>query len=162
MELAEVLIQMQKKLLDKAAWANVHTYMHSQITKQFSDLKHGGEARGVTWAPFKELWYTRSDGTEVSIFGGIKKANGQGKVKAKLRSKNPEGKKRYNRQSNLVRSTGMIFDALLSHFRVSPTLIEMNTPVKYAGYQEKLRPWNFVTDQEADEITKMVARQFDK
>lgn len=144
------------RLLKQAA-PEIHAYMHSRIVAQF---KNQGEGRGVNWAPFKSPWYTRSDGTSVPITGGVPWMNNKRKkVKAKLRSKNPEGKKRYTPNSKLLMSTGMLRSALLADIRISADKIELLTPVKYARYQDELRPFNFINNEEAGIISTLITKR---
>lgn len=160
--LEQSLSAIRQKIQDSQIWANIHSYLHSRIVLQFDKLSKGGSNRGSTWEYFKTAWYARSDGTEVPIWGGIRKARGQGIVKGKLRSKNPEGKKTYKRGDSLMQSTGILRGALLADLRVNMSAVEMRTPVKYAGFQEALRPWNYVTDEESSMIMSMISRQLDK
>jgi hypothetical protein len=100
--------------------------LHSRIVKQFKKLERGGSDRGVSWPGFKNPWYSRADGSSVPIWGGVPKVNGErGMVKGRLRSKNPEGKKRYTQQSKLVQSTGVLRQALLSDIRIGNGRIDL-------------------------------------
>jgi len=141
------------------AGPEIKSFLHSRMVMQFRDLKSSGTARGVSWAPFKNPWYTRKDGTQVPIWGGVPRADGRGLVRGKKRSKNPEGKKRYTINSALVQSTGILRGALLHDMRISDKGIELNTPVPYAGYQNALREFMFVADDEISTVVSMIARR---
>ncbi len=156
MNIADALKTLSPEKLARQVAPEIHAYMHSRIIVQFRE--QGG--RGVNWDPFMNPWYTRSDGTSVPITGGVPwKNNPKRKVKGKLRSKNPEGKKRYTANSKLMQSTGMLRSAILADMRISSTNIEMITPVKYAGYQNALRPWNYITQEELAMINSMIVRR---
>ena len=160
MSIEECLADLRNKLRMDDIGPAVQSYMHSRIIHQFSELRKGGTARGVTWEPFRNPWYTRSDGVSVPITGGVRWMNDpKRKVKGKLRTKNPEGAKRYTSGSALMQSTGMMRAALLSDIRISETGITLDTPVKYAVYQNSLRPWAYITPEEAAEINSMIARR---
>ena len=152
-----------RAMLDRSVIAEsgpaIQALLHSRIVKQYSDLRYGGSGRGMTWAPFRNPWYTRRDGTQVPIWGGVPKARGEGLVKGRLRSKNPEGAKRYTQRSNLMQSTGMLKAALLSDLRISERGIELITPIRYAAAQNALREWNYITDGEAGLIGSIIERK---
>lgn len=152
-----------RTMLDRSVIAEsgptIQALLHSRIVRQFSDLRFGGSGRGVNWAPFKNPWYTRKDGTPVPIWGGVPKSRGEGLVKGRLRSKNPEGAKRYTPRSNLMQSTGMLKAALLSDLRVGERGIELLTPTRYAKAQNDLREWNYITDEEAGMIGSIIERK---
>ena len=157
MTLEEAILEMRSKVMTTSTGQRIQSYLHSRIVAQFTNLRQGGSDRGVTWAPFKTAWYTRSDGTTVSIYGGVPKLSGRGKVKAKLRSKIPGGKKRYKPGDALIQSTGILKGALLSDMRISGDGIELNTPVPYAVWQNNLRSFAHVTSEESKVIAGMIA-----
>ena len=159
MTIVEALSEMQNIDITEVG-REIQALLHSRIVMQFSKLaKGGGSDRGVSWEPFKNPWYTRSDGTAVPIWGGVPKMNGKGMVKGRLRSKNPEGKKRYTPNSALMQSTGVLRQALLSDIRIGNGRIELNTPVHYAAYQDALRPWAFINQEEAALIGSVIAKR---
>jgi len=160
MELSDVLTQMRNKIRAEEIGPMVQTFMLSRIIKQFQALRSGGEARGVHWDPLKTDWYSRSDGVTVPIYGGVRWMNNpRRKVKGKLRSKNPEGKKRYTMNSALMQSTGMMRAALISDMRLTELGVSLGTPVKYAAWQNALRPFMFISHEEGAEIASMIARK---
>ena len=157
-----MLFALRQMLDPKAAskaGGEIKSYLHSRMVKQFVDCRKGGTARGVSWPYFKNPWYTRKDGTEVPIWGGVPRADGTGLVKGKKRSKTVDGKKRYTPNSAMMQSTGIMRGALLHDMRISERAIELVTPVEYAVYQNAMREFMFVADSEAEPIASMIARR---
>lgn len=159
MNLAEVLRNMHGKADPEKYGPEVQSYLHSRIVQQFNKLRKGGTDRDVTWSYFKNPWYTRKDGTQVPIWGGVPRADGNGMVKGKKRSKNPEGKKRYTKNSALMQSTGVMKAALISDMRISAMGIKLITPTPYAPFQNALRNFHYITDSEAEMIAGFVSRR---
>lgn len=152
-----------RTMLDPKAAAKagpeIKSYLHSRMVKQFVDCRKGGSARGVSWPYFKNPWYTRRDGTQVPIWGGVRRADGNGLVKGKKRSKTPEGKKRYTPNSAMMQSTGILRGGLLHDIRISDSLIDLRTPVAYAGYQNAMREFMYVAADEVSPVVSMIARR---
>jgi len=157
------LVSALRAMLDPKAAAkagpDIKSYLHSMMVKQFVACRKGGTARGVSWAYFKNPWYTRKDGTEVPIWGGVPRADGTGLVKGKKRSKTLDGKKRYTPNSAMMQSTGIMRGALLHDMRISERAIELVTPVEYAVYQNAMREFMYVADGEAGVVVSMIARR---
>lgn len=159
MNLSQVITQLKAKADPGKYGPEIQSYLHSRIVQQFKLLRKGGTDRDETWPYFKNPWYVRKDGTEVPIWGGVPRADGHGKVKGKKRSKNPEGKKRYTRNSALMQSTGVMRAALISDMRISELKITLRTPTPYAGYQNALRSFHYITEAETADIAEMIARR---
>lgn len=158
MNIADMILEMGRRAAGNKTGRSIQSYMHSRIVRQFSKSKKGGEDRGVSWAPFKNPWYTRKDGTAVPIWGGVPRADGRGMVKGKKRSKTKDGTIRYTKDSLLMQSTGLMKGALLNDFRMGPNGIDMNTRIAYARHQDKLREFNFINAEEAEQIGSLAAR----
>ncbi len=158
MDLTDQIEAIRLQAIRPETWAGVHAYMHSQILRQFQESAKGGTSRGVHWPYFKTAWYTRNDGTEVPIWGGVPKAEGYGKgnVKAKKRGNKPGGKRRYKQGDSLMQNTGILRGAMLADMQVSDSKIELLTPVIYAGTQDAMRPFSFITDGESQMIHSMI------
>jgi hypothetical protein len=131
--------------------------MHSEIISIDESARLESRKK---WDYFKEFWYARSDGSVVPIWGGVPWMNNRRRrVKGKLRSKRPGGRKRYKQGDALMQSTGILRGALLADFNVTQNQISMETPVPYAGYQNVLRPWNYFTDEDAGKVASIICRQ---
>jgi len=154
-EMANAILAITKSVTNKKVWAGIHAYMHGTILNQFDKAKHGGEARGVFWKPFSSPYYTRADGTEVPIYGGIPKVLGKGKVLGRLRG----GKHRARPGDLLMQSTGLLKGALLADFTVTEDKVAMNTPLIYAGTQEAMRSWNFFTEDDVNFVQQYLQNQ---
>lgn len=159
MNMLESLRQMLDPKTAAKAGPEIKSYLHSRMVLQFVQCRKGGTARGVSWPYFKNPWYTRKDGTEVPIWGGVPRSDGTGRVKGKRRSKTPEGKKRYTPNSAMMQSTGIMRGALLHDMRISERGIDLQTPVEYAVYQDALRGFMYATEGEAEQVASMIARR---
>jgi len=116
--------------------------------------------------PFREmLWswfapqYTRKNGTVVPAEGGIAKLRGSGVVKGRLR--HTEGAKRNNRvtsQSMMMRNTRRMEQATLSRFRVGNNYLIAQTPIKHAKYQQAMRPFAFMTNEDVEFLRKQILK----
>ena len=138
------------------AW---HAYMISETDMMFEkaggpgSAVRGGEYRGVRWAPFSPQ-YIRADGTVVPAWGGVPKVRGKGRVKPRLR---PSGKP-VTPASLLMQDTGRLRQrAATEVVEVTPATLVFGTRLEYAPYQDALRPFLFVTDEDADLLAEMVA-----
>lgn len=167
----EVFGQIIKNATDfKHTFSNIHAYMISVILQQFISAGRGGDARGVFW-PYFTRQYIRKDGTVVPAWGGVPRhifANqsmglgnwlntavttakarktAKGLVLGRLRGYE---RKRVTSTSQLMRSTGMMFSALLQKVTMSRTKLTMNTADKLGkvARQNDLRPFEFFEEPE--------------
>lgn len=129
----------QKKMSNlRPFFINFQTYMTSVTGNTFKRLKKGGTFRGVTWKGFAPQ-YMRKDGTVIPAEGGIPKVRGEGMVKGRKRASG----KRVTRSSNLLRDTGRLQAAALGRVHKTKSVMVMDTKLKYAGWQNQLRPFQF-------------------
>lgn len=139
------------------AW---HAYMVRQTDLMFEEAGgpgsavHGGRARGVYWPPFAPQYVRKSDGVVVPAWGGVPRVRGGGRVQPRKR---PSGQP-ITPASLLVQDTGRLRQrAAREYVEVSPASLVFGTRLEYAPYQQELRPFLFVTDEDADVLADMVA-----
>lgn len=139
------------------AW---HAYMVRQTDLMFEEAGgpgsavRGGSARGVVWPPFAPQYIRKTDGVVVPAWGGVPKLRGKGMVKPRKR---PSGQP-VTPASLLVQDTGRLRQrAATEVVEVSPASLVFGTRLEYAPYQQELRPYLFVTDEDADILAEMVA-----
>lgn len=137
------------------AW---HAYMVAETDMMFEkaggpgSAVRGGEYRGVKWSPFSPQ-YIRADGTVIPAWGGVPKVRGKGRVKARKR---PSGKP-VTPASLLMQDTGRLRQrAATEVVEITPATLTFGTRLVYAPYQDALRPFLFVTDEDADILAEMV------
>lgn len=140
-------------------WNKIQAYMMSRQELHFVTSALGGTFRGKHWDYFKPM-YVRKDGTIVPIWGGVPKVRGKGLVLGKIRSKTPGSKKRYQKGDHLMQNTGILKNALLQNIIIKGNLVRLITPVKYAGYQNSLRNFNYFAPDEAQYILNIFAQEF--
>jgi hypothetical protein len=140
----------------RPVFTNFHVYMMRRVQLMFERLKSGGTSfRGVGWMWFARQ-YTRKDGTIVPAEGGVPKVRGNGLVKGRKRHSG----KRVTRSSNLMRDTGRLSSAALAFMRMSKSKIEMDTKVNYAGYQHRMRAYQFFEEpKDIDVLRDMAIRR---
>ncbi len=139
-------------------FVNFHGYMMRRTQLTFSKLKRGGRFRGVQWRWFAPQ-YRRADGTVVPAEGGIPRAVGKGVVKGRKRHSG----KRVTRSSSLMRDTGRLYTAALTRQRiVQGRKLIMDTPVRYAPFQHRLRPFQFFeVPRDVTVLNRMINRWID-
>lgn len=141
-------------------------YMERRTSETFERLAHGGRYRGVKWEKLRPM-YTRSDGTEIPRWGGVKKVRGEGRVKPQKR---PSGK-RYQKSSKLLQDTGFLKEEAagsiqIQHGSKTSTLrVGMTDVVPYAQYHqapgeevkdnEYQRPYLFLDEEDFQEFRKI-------
>jgi hypothetical protein len=135
---------LEKRGADYTAALRVfRAYMAAEVDTMWDVLSSGGGThRGRRWRPFAPQ-YTRQDGTQVPIYGGLVKVRGKGRVKGRLR---PSGRGRYDASSQLMQDTGTLRQrATVGTFRQTKTSLSFGTPtsVRYASRQHQLRPYLF-------------------
>lgn len=138
-------------------WKRVHAHQQSVSGLMFRHLKHGGTHRGVSWAWYKAQYVRKTDGVTVPAEGGVDRLDGTGQVQGRLR---PSGA-RIDAQSNLLRDTGLLANAVASvrRIREGGRTLELITPVKYAGYQQARRPFTFFTDADVRLYAQWAAQE---
>ena len=116
--------------------------------------------RGNT-TPFRQtLWpwfapqYTRKDGTVIPAEGGIPKVRGKGMVKGRLRHSG----KRVTAGSMMMRDRRTMEQAALSRHRIGTNYLIMQTPIKYAKYQQKMRPFAFMVKEDIEYLRKQILK----
>jgi len=126
----------------------------TQLT--FSKLGRKGNS-----APFREtLWrwfapqYTRKSGTVVPAEGGIVKVKGEGVVKGRKRHSG----KRVTGQSMILQDRGMLKQSAISRFRIHRNILVAATPARYAKYQQKMRPFAFMIQEDVEFLRKQVLK----
>lgn len=129
--------------------------MQSVTVNTFKRLKKGGSFRGVTWPGFAPQ-YIRKDGTVVPAEGGIPKVRGEGTVKGRKRASG----KRVTASSNLLRDTGRLQASALSRVKKTKTVMVMDTPEKYAGWQNQLRPFQFFQIPQDEKVAKQMLEKY--
>lgn len=112
-------------------------------------------------APFREtLWcwfapqYTRKDGTVVPAEGGIPKVHGIGMVKGRLRHSGT----RVTSRSMIVQDRGSVKQAALARLRIGNNYLIAETPIKYAKYQQKMRPFAFMIQEDIEFLRKRILK----
>lgn len=138
MELQEIIQHEINTTLSEKTWASIQAYMHSCMVSQFRKLELGGDDRGVHWNYFTESTLKRNrskvPGRFIPYIDGV---------------------------SKLMVNTGLMRQSLLSDMRVTGNSVELITPIAYAGEQNEMRPFNFISEAEAYEISNIVARMMD-
>ena len=146
----------QKKMSDlRPFFINFLTYMQSVTGNTFKRLKKGGTYRGVTWKGFAPQ-YMRKDGTVVPAEGGIPKVRGEGMVKGRKRASG----KRITGSSNLLRDTGRLQAKALSSIKKTKQVMVMDTKLKYAGWQNQLRPFQFFQIPKDENVARQMLEKY--
>ncbi len=135
----------------------IHAHQQSVSGLMFRHLKHGGTRRGVTWDWYKDQYVRKTDGVTVPAEGGVPRVDGTGLVQGKKRS--PDA--RIDARSNLLRDTGVLANAVASVRRIrrGGRTLELITPLKYAGYQQAMRPFSFFTDEDVRLYARWAAEE---
>ena len=146
------------------ALATWYAYMVKQTDDMFriaggpGSGVHGGSHRGVSWDAFSPQ-YVRKDGTEVPAWGGVPRVDGKGMVKPRVR---PSGQP-VTPASMLMQDTGRLRQrAATDIVQITPTLLVFGTNLDYAAQQQQLRPFLFVTDEDADRLADIVAKKIEE
>lgn len=150
-----------KSMLEKAKdfrqpLTNFYGYIIRRTDLTFKKLskKGSGTFRKVRWPWFADQ-YTRKDGTVVPAEGGVARADGKGTVKPRLRR---HSKKPITANSRILIDRRRLHAAALSRKRISKTVAVFKTPVEYADEQQKLRPFAFITQKDADTLRRMITK----
>lgn len=137
-----------------------HAYMVARTDEMFAiaggpgSATRGGAHRGVYWRPFSPQ-YIRADGTVVPAWGGVPKVRGRGMVKPRKR---PSGQP-VTPASLLMQDTGRLRQRAATGFvRIMPNAIEFGPNLHYAAFQQSLRPFLFVTMEDAEVLASLVLR----
>ena len=140
----------RQPLTDFYAWMTRRT----QLT--FSKLgKRGNSAtfRETLW-PWFAPQYTRKDGTIVPAEGGIAKIRGTGIVKGRLRHSGT----RVTGRSMIVQDRGTEKQGALARFKIGKDYLIAQTPVKYAKYQQAMRPFAFMITEDVEFLRKQILK----
>ena len=134
-------------------------WMIRRIQLTFSKLGKKGNS-----TPFREvLWrwfapqYTRKDGTVVPAEGGVAKLRGKGVVKGRLRH-GPKKDNRITARSMMMQNNRTMAQAALARFRIGTDHLIAQTPVKYAKYQQAMRPFAFMTPDDVEFLRKQILK----
>ena len=125
-----------------------YTYLHGQTVQMFPRLGRKGNTtpfREVTWKWFADQ-YVRKDGTVIPAQG----------IPGQVKGRKRKSGKRITANSLIMSDSGIMRKAALASFKVTTHSLVMDTPVKYAKYQHKKRPYMFVTDDDVDELREMI------
>lgn len=145
----------------RPAFRNFEAHMLRRTALTFRRLGRGGTFRGVNWPPFAPQ-YRRKDGTLIPAWGGVPKVRGKGTVKGKGRGQRVGDlkPKRVTPSSRLLRSTGKLATAAMTRVHKTPTVLVMDTPVKYARRQHSMRPFQFFEDpHDVDALRRFLMRR---
>jgi hypothetical protein len=58
--------------------------------------------------------------------------------------------------SRLLQDTGILRNAAMGRFTVSPFQLVADTPVKYANWQQERRPFVFIAENDTQKLAKMI------
>ena len=146
-DLNEVFGRFGKKAQDyNVPLKNWYGYMLRQTALTFKTLggKNSGMFRGVSWTWFADQ-YTRKDGS-------VMHAEGDGRVKGRLRHSG----KRVKSADKVMQDRGILFQNAMAQFRIRQDSLIARTPVKYAKFQQGLRPFAFITEDDVGVLAKMI------
>ncbi len=146
MELFEHLSRSVNRLI-KESQADIYSYMHSRIVKQFKDAGKGGTARGVHWKFFTPK-YVRKDG---SVNYGYRYTYAD--------DKHYSARSKINSFSMVMQNRGNMRNGLLLQKKVTQTRLELSNPQEYAEYQNRMRPFMFFMPEEEAEITRRIGKR---
>ena len=147
------------------AFVTWYAYMQKQTDEMFvraggpGSAEAGGSYRGVTWDPFAPQYIRKTDGATVYAWGGTPKLRGSGMVKPRLR---PSGQP-ITPASLLMQDTGRLRQrAATDIVRITPTTMAFGTNLEYAAAQQDMRPFLFVTEEDADKLADLVAKKIEE
>jgi hypothetical protein len=80
-----------------------------------------------------------------------------GEVKGRLRH-GPKKNNRITSSSMMMQNNRTMFKAALSRFHVGNNYLIAETPVKYAKYQQKMRPFAFMTQEDIEFLRKQILK----
>lgn len=106
-------------------------YMQAQTDRTFAEAGRPGsaraggssESRGISWLPVQKAYKVRPSGFPVTLSSGLLQDTGELRRRA---------------------ATDIV--------KVTPLGLLMGTNLKYANYQNELRPFLFFTEQDADKL----------
>ena len=126
----------------------------TQLT--FSKLGRRGNStsfRETLW-PWFAPQYTRKSGTVVPAEGGIAKVRGVGVVKGRLRHSNT----RVTPRSMMMQDRGTLKQSALARFRIGKDYLTAQTPTRYAKYQQGMRPFAFMVQEDVEFLRKRILK----
>ena len=153
----DILQKMLEKAKDyKQPLTDFYGYLLRRTALMFTKLGRKGNT-----APFREtVWpwfapqYTRKDGTVVPAEGGVAKVRGEGVIKGRKRHSGT----RVTARSMIMSDRGTMRNAVLARYRIGTHYATMKTPPKYAEFQNNLRRFMFITDDEVNVLRGMILR----
>lgn len=168
------------------AFTNFHAYMIRRTVLMFRRLRKGGTFRSATWAPWADQYTRATDGVTVPAWGGVdriragrsartargglakgafsdlqtRRLGGQRKTGGKVRGRLRASKKRVRKGSALLADKGRLRQALLTDMRIRRgTVLTMDTPVRYARFQNDMRPFQYFEDpQDVNYLRKQMVK----
>lgn len=153
----DVLAKMLKRAEDyKQPLTDFYGYMLRRTTLMFRKLGRKGNAitfRDQLW-PWFAPQYKRKDGTVVPAEGGISKVKGDGIIKGRLRHSGT----RVTARSMIMADRGTMRNAVLARYRIGTHYATMKTPPRYAKFQNSLRRYMLITDDEVNVLRGMILR----
>jgi len=134
-----------------------YVYMLQQTAKTFNALgkKGAGNFRGVSWPWFAPI---KSGGKYVPAEGNRVRhsfATTPWVTKTGEKRKRPS-KHCVQAGSRLLQDTGILRNAAMGRFTVSPFQLVADTPVKYANWQQERRPFVFIAENDTQKLAKMI------
>jgi len=129
----------------------VRALMAKVIGIQFSRLRRGGSARGVTWPPFKEQYTRKIDGAVVPAWGGVSRVRPawkppgekRGPVRGNVLGKKRPSGRRMARGANLMQDTGTLRAQRAQLQSLTAAGIRFGPTVVYAARQNAMRPFSY-------------------
>ena len=137
-------------------------YMRVTTDNTFQKLRHGGTYRGVSWDYFAPQYTRKTDGVTVPAWGGVPKIRGSGTVKGRLRA---SANVRVKAGDSIVQDSGTLRARAATVLQMSPTVLRLGpkgTPLKYARYQQKARPFLFFTKYDGKMLVDIAVKQLHK
>ena len=144
----------EQPLIDWYGW------MQRQTQLTFSKLGKKGNTvpfRGIKWRWFADQ-YTRKDGTVVPAEGIPGQVKGRLRKSGKGKTGTAADRHRVTISSRMMRDTRLMEKAALSRYRIGKFYAVMRTPTQYAKFQQKLRPFVFITEKDTDILTAMIEK----
>lgn len=121
----------------RPAARRIHAEMRVRVDSVFARNSQGGSHRGITWDYFADQYTRKTDGAVVPAWGGVQKLRGDGVVLGRLR---PSGQ-RVSLGDAIGQDTVHLRRAAMLSRRLDKSRLVMGTPVVYAEYFSRLRPF---------------------
>lgn len=168
------------------AFTNFHAYMLRRTALMFVRLKKGGEFRGEKWEYFSPQYTRKTDNVTVPAWGGVPRLRagysarklrggfvrgaysrldtgrlaGQRKTKGPVRGRRRHSGKRVTPGSSMMADTGRLRNAALTLVQIRRgTVLQMDTPLPYASFLQRRRPFQFFeVPQDVDVLRRMILK----